>query len=117
MIASMAVGVVGCGVAGQAAAILLADAGHKVTIFERFAEPPPLRGKPTPLAAMRHRLQTQRGRKLYALRKCTVEPVFGLIKHVMKFRQFSLRGITGARGEWSLVCLAWNLKRMNAAFA
>jgi hypothetical protein len=49
------------------------------------------------------------------LRKCTVEPVFGVIKHVMKFRQFLLRGITGARGEWSLVCLAWNLKRMNAS--
>jgi len=40
-----------------------------------------------------------------------------LIKHVMKFRQFSLRGMTGARGEWSLVCLAWNLKRMNALCA
>ncbi len=57
--------------------------------------------------------QTRRGRKWYALRKCTVEPVFGLIKHVMKFRQFLLRGMNGARGEWSLVCLAWNMKRMN----
>lgn len=63
-----------------------------------------------------HRLKTRRGRQLYALRKCTVEPVFGLIKHVMKFRQFSLRGMTGARGEWSLVCLAWNVKRMNTLF-
>jgi len=51
---------------------------------------------------------------LYALRKCTVEPVFGLIKQVMKFRQFLLRGMNGVRGEWSLVCLAWNMKRMNA---
>ena len=66
------------------------------------------------MEAMRHRLKTRRGRKLYALRKCTVEPVFGLIKHVMKFRQFLLRGMNGAKGEWSLVCLAWNLKRMNA---
>ena len=90
---------------------------HHRALFERFADPAPLAGKPTPLAAMRQRLQTRRGRKLYALRKCTVEPVFGLIKRVMKFRQFSLRGISGARGEWSLVCLAWNLKRMNAAFA
>ena len=55
----------------------------------------PLTGKPTPLEAMRHRLQTRRGRKLYALRKSTVEPVFGLIKRVMKFRQFLLRGVTG----------------------
>jgi hypothetical protein len=94
--------------------IALGREAHHGSPFDRFAEPAPLPGKPTPLAAMRHRLQTRRGRKLYALRKCTVEPVFGLIKHVMKFRQFLLRGLYGARGEWSLVCLAWNLKRMNA---
>ena len=66
---------------------------------------------------MKHRLKTRRGRKLYALRKCTVEPVFGIIKSVMQFRQFLLRGVAAARGEWTLVCLAWNLKRMNALFA
>ena len=87
---------------------------HHPSLRERFNEPPPLTGKPTALEAMRHRLQTRRGRQLYALRKSTVEPVFGLIKRVMKFRQFSLRGVTGARGEWNVVCLAWNLKRMNA---
>ena len=63
---------------------------------------------------MRHRLKTRRGRKLYAMRKCIVEPVFGMIKRVIKFRQFLLRGVSGARGEWSLVCLAWNVKRMFA---
>ena len=94
--------------------IALGREAHHGAPFARFAEPAPLPGKPTPLAAMQHRLQTRRGRKLYALRKCTVEPVFGLIKHVMKFRQFLLRGMTDARGEWSLVCLAWNMKRMNA---
>ena len=87
---------------------------HYRSLDDRFAEPAPLPGQPTALEAMRHRLKTRRGRKLYALRKCTVEPVFGLIKHVMKFRQFLLRGMNGAKGEWSLVCLAWNLKRMNA---
>jgi hypothetical protein len=97
--------------------IAVSRQGHHPSLRERFNEPPPLRAKATPLEAMRHRLKTRRGRKLYALRKCTVEPVFGLIKRVMRFRQFSLRGITGARGEWSLVCLAWNLKRMNALFA
>ncbi len=97
--------------------IALGRQKHHPSLFERWAEPAPLQGKPTALEAMRHRLKTRRGRKLYALRKCTVEPVFGLIKHVMKFRQFSLRGMTGARGEWSLVCLAWNLKRMNALCA
>jgi len=47
-----------------------------------------------------------------SLRKQTVEPVFGIIKSVMGFRQFSLRGLDKVRGEWTLVCLAWNLKRM-----
>ncbi len=94
--------------------IALGRETHHPSLRQRFNEPRPLTGKPTPLEAMRHRLQTRRGRKLYALRKSTVEPVFGLIKRVMKFRQFSLRGVTAARGEWNLVCLAWNLKRMNA---
>jgi hypothetical protein len=53
----MRVGVVGCGVAGQAASILLADAGHQVTIFERFAEPRPIGAglllQPTGLAVLR----------------------------------------------------------------
>ena len=97
--------------------IALGREAHHGGLFERFAEPAPLRGQPTALETMRHRLKTRRGRKLYALRKCTVEPVFGLIKHVMKFRQFLLRGIVAARGEWSLVCLAWNLKRMNTPSA
>ena len=97
--------------------IALGRETHHPSLDERFTEPPPLLGKCTPLETMRHRLKTRRGRKLYALRKCTIEPVFGLIKHVMKFRQFSLRGMRGARGEWSLVCLAWNLKRMNALSA
>ena len=59
-----------------------------------------------------HRLKTQTGRAAYALRKQTVEPVFGIIKSVMGFRQFLLRGLDNVQGEWTLVCLAWNLKRM-----
>ena len=61
---------------------------------------------------MAHRLKTVARRKLYALRKQTVEPVFGIIKSVMGFRQFSMRGLAAAQSEWSLVCLSWNLKRM-----
>ena len=61
---------------------------------------------------MAHKLKTQTGRKLYALRKQTVEPVFGIIKSVMGFRQFLLRGLKKVTGEWALACLAWNLKRM-----
>ena len=64
------------------------------------------------MQVMIHRLKTQAGRSVYRMRKQTVEPVFGIIKSVMGFRQFSLRGLTQVQGEWSLVCMAWNLKRM-----
>jgi hypothetical protein len=47
-------------------------------------------------------------------RKQTPEPVFGIIKSVMGFRQFLLRGVDCVRGEWSLVTMAWNIKRMYA---
>lgn len=61
---------------------------------------------------MKHRLATPEGRAIYALRKCTVEPVFGIIKSVMGFRQFHLRGLNGVSGEWTLVSMAWNVKRL-----
>ena len=63
---------------------------------------------------MAHRLKTLEGRKLYAQRKHTPEPVFGIIKSVLGFRQFLLRGLDQVRGEWNLVTMAWNLKRMFA---
>jgi hypothetical protein len=83
--------------------------------LERFAKAPP--ANPTPLEAMSHRLQTPEGRTLYALRKQTPEPVFGIIKSVMGFRQFLLRGLDQVQGEWSLVTMAWNMKRMFALAA
>ena len=61
---------------------------------------------------MKHRLKTKAGRACYALRKQTVEPVFGIIKSVLGFRQFLMRGLANVQTEWTLVCLAWNLKRM-----
>ncbi|MGH8650985.1 MAG: transposase, partial [Gammaproteobacteria bacterium] len=61
---------------------------------------------------MRHRLKTRAGRALYGKRKHTVEPVFGIIKAVMRFRQFLLRGVDAVRGEWSLVTMAWNIRRL-----
>ena len=64
------------------------------------------------LLDMREKLQTDAGRRLYAKRKQTVEPVFGIIKHVMGFRQFLLRGLAKVSGEWELVCLAYNVKRL-----
>ncbi len=61
---------------------------------------------------MKHRLKTVQGRALYGLRKQMVEPVFGIIKSVMCFRQFLLRGLAAVREEWTLVTMAWNIKRM-----
>lgn len=92
--------------------LAVARENHHPGWRERHAEPEPLGDTPTPTEVMAHRLKTGEGRKLYALRKQTVEPVFGIIKSVMGFRQFSMRGLAKARGEWTLVCLAWNLKRM-----
>ena len=79
---------------------------------ERHSEPAPLPADATPTQAMAHRLKTIAGRAAYAMRKQTVEPVFGIIKSVLGFRQFSMRGLSKVTGEWDLVCLAWNVKRM-----
>lgn len=79
---------------------------------ERFEEPAPIEGSASHVEQMRYALKTKAGRAAYALRKQTVEPVFGIIKSVMGFRQFLLRGLENVRNEWTLVCLAWNMKRM-----
>jgi len=62
---------------------------------------------------MNQRTGSERGRSLYRLRKQTVEPVFGIIKEVMGFRRFLLRGLEKVEGEWELVCLAYNCKRLH----
>lgn len=59
-------------------------------------------------------LATEIGKEIYRLRKCTVEPVIGIIKEILGFRQFSLRGPQNVTGKWCLVCLAFNLKRMHS---
>ena len=87
---------------------------HNRSWKDRFAAAPPEPDNPTLVEAMQHRLATPEGRKLYALRKQTPEPVFGIIKSVMGFRQFHLRGLQQVKGEWSLVTMAWNMKRMFA---
>ena len=96
--------------------IAVARQDHHPHWSERFTQPGPLAPGATPMQAMKHRLTTMAGRAAYAARKQTVEPVFGIIKSVMAFRQFSLRGLRKVTGEWNLVCLAWNVKRM-ACFA
>ena len=87
---------------------------HHKSWQERFAqtpEPPP--PDASLIVKMAYKLQTEIGKAIYGLRKSTVEPVIGIIKEVLGFRQFSLRGLIAAAGEWCLVCLAWNLKRLH----
>ena len=101
-----------CAAAGIVPVIAMGRQAHHPSLDERFAKPPPLPVAATPLEAMQHRLKTPEGKKLYALRKQTPEPVFGIIKSVLGFRQFLLRGLERVRGEWTLVTMAWNIKRM-----
>ena len=85
---------------------------HNQPLLERFVKPGPLPKDAGPVSQMKYRLKTKEGRELYAKRKSTVEPVFGIIKQVMNFRQFLLRGPIAVSGEWTLVCIAWNIKRL-----
>jgi hypothetical protein len=101
-----------CAAAGIEPLIPQGRQTHYPPLSERFANVPPAPDNPTPLETMVHRLKTPEGKNLYALRKQTPEPVFGIIKSVMGFRQFSMRGLEKVRGEWSLVTMAWNIKRM-----
>jgi len=87
---------------------------HHPSLNERFAKAPPPPETPTAVEAMTRRLKTPEGKTLYALRKQVPEPVFGIIKSVLGFRQFLLRGLDQVRGEWSLVTMAWNMKRIFA---
>lgn len=87
---------------------------HHPPLMERFQEPSPLLDDANAVDTMKHRLKTQSGKAVYATRKSTIEPVFGIIKSVMGFRQFLLRGLDAVKGEWNLVCIAFNLKRLYA---
>lgn len=78
----------------------------------KSAAPEPAESKPW-VNRMNSRLASERGRRLYRLRQQTVEPVFGIIKQVMGFRRFMLRGLEKVCGEWQLVCLAYNCKRLH----
>ena len=106
-----------CLAAGIAPLIAMGRQPHYPSLQERLGAAPPAPTDPTPVEAMAHRLRTPEGRALYALRKQTPEPVFGIIKSVLGFRQFLLRGLDLVRGEWSLVTMAWNIKRMSVLMA
>jgi hypothetical protein len=81
--------------------------------LDRFREAPPLPTGATVQEQMKHRLRTKVGRAIYGQRKSTIEPAIGVVKSVMGFRQFSLRGYGNVRDEWHLVGAAYNLKRMH----
>src|SRR5271167_2712408 len=106
-----------CEKAGIEPVIAMGHQPHHPPLAERFEKAPAAPDNPTPVEAMAHRLRTPEGRKLYAQRKHTPEPVFGIIKSALGFRQFSLRGLDRVRGEWRLVTMAWNVKRMFALAA
>jgi len=90
---------------------------HYLDLETLLAEPPEAPDtQASPKVKMNYKLRTEAGQAIYRLRKCTVEPVIGIIKEILGFRQFSLRGLLAATGEWCLVCLAFNLKRLHTLF-
>jgi transposase len=107
-----AANVTACAAAGIDPLIAMGRQPHYPSLAERFEDTPPPPENLTPVEAMAYRLKTPDGRKLYALRKQVPEPVFGIIKSVLGFRQFLLRGLDRVQGEWSLVTMAWNMKRL-----
>ncbi len=104
--------VLACGEHSITPLIAVSRQAHHPDPLERFTEPGPLEKDTTEVEKMRYLLRTMGGRALYARRKCTVEPVIGIIKAILGFRQFLLRGLESVKGEWNLVGMAWNLKRM-----
>ena len=107
-----AANVTACAAAGIDPLIAMGRQPHYPSLAARFEDTPPPPENLTPVEAMAYRLKTPDGRKLYALRKQVPEPVFGIIKSVLGFRQFLLRGLDRVQGEWSLVTMAWNMKRL-----
>lgn len=86
---------------------------HHEPVLQRFAPDEPAPSTTDPVIQMGHRIKTQAGRAIYRLRKQTVEPVFGIIKQAMGWRRMSMRGLDKAQGEWTLVTMAWNIKRLH----
>jgi len=86
---------------------------HNQSLEERLAEPPLAPPEnATPLEKMQHRLKTEEGKEFYGSLQSTVEPVFSIIKEIMGFRHFTLRGFEAVKGSFPLVCIAYNLKRL-----
>ncbi len=90
---------------------------HHLFLEERLAADAAELNSDDPVIKMAHALKTKQGRAQYGKRKCTVETVLGIIKQIMGFRQFSLRGLQATSGEWKLITMAYNLKRMHVLMA
>ena len=103
------------GQAGTTVYAAVEKTGHhrSVADLETKPEPESPAADASVTEVMRHRLRTTAGKALYKLSQQTVEPVFGSIKAVRGFRQFRLRGRAKVSLEWTLVCLAYNLKRLH----
>jgi len=102
-----------CEEAGIEAYIPMKREAHYHDVMERLKPVESDVEAASPSERVKQRLNTQSGKEIYSRRKCTIEPVFGIIKAVMGFRQFLFRGLSQVKQEWKLVCLAWNLKRLH----
>jgi hypothetical protein len=86
---------------------------HNLTLEERFSKPEAPPEDADAVTMIKYRLKTPEGRRIYSLRKSTVETVFGIIKSVIGFNRFLLRGLESVSGEWNLACIGYNLKRLH----
>lgn len=102
-----------CETAGMTPFIALSREEHNQRLEDRLSKPEPVARDADSVTRMKHRLKTKAGKEVYGQRKCTVEPVFGIIKSVLGYNQFLRRGLENVKAEWKLVSLAWNLKRMH----
>ena len=103
------------GLTGSTVYAALEKTSHhrSVSDLEKKAEPEALAERASVIEVMKRRLKTEAGKAKYKLRQQTVEPVFGIIKSVLGFRRFLLRGLEKAALEWELVSLACNCKRLH----
>jgi transposase len=87
--------------------------GRTVADLEQRADSPVPPAAASFTERLAHRTATRAGRQRYKLRQQTIEPAFGIIKEALGFRRFSLRGLAKVSLEWTLVTLAYNLKRLH----
>jgi len=102
-----------CEVAGHTPLIAMKRGAHRVSVLERLALEPTEPPGDDPMLRLPYRSATREGMALYARRKTKSEPVLGMIKNVLRFRQVLLRGLEAVNGGWRLISIAWNLHRIH----